>query len=76
MPLELMAVSLDFLLYLVPHSGLGVPSLHMLPVGIDDARPSRRYHLCDPVPINVSDAPLSQVLYKLGCLFLQGSGQT
>lgn len=74
MPLEVVAVPLDLLLYLVAHCYLIVTRLYVLPVSIDKAGPRGGRYRFDPVPIDVFDASLPEFLDELGGLFLQGSG--
>lgn len=75
MPLEVVAVPPDLLLYLVPHGDLIITGFDVLPVGIDKAGPGGRCYRLDAVPIDVFDAELPELLDELGCLLLQGSGQ-
>lgn len=75
MPLEVVAVPSDLLLYLPPHSNLIIAGLYVLPVGINKACPGGRRYRLDSVPIDVFDAELPEFLDELGCFRLKGSGQ-
>lgn len=75
MPLEVVAVPPDLLLYLPPNRGLVVAGPHVLPVGIDEARPGGRRDRLYAVPVDVLDAPLPELIDELGGSCLQGPGQ-
>lgn len=75
MPLEVVAVPLDLLLYLPPHRGLIIAGPHVLPVGVDEAGPGRRRYRLDPVSVDVLDASPPELLDELGGLCLQGPSQ-
>lgn len=74
MPLEVVAVPPDLLLYLPAHGDFIITGLYVLPVGINKAGPSGRCYRLDTVPIDVFDAELPKLLDEVGCLLLQRSG--
>lgn len=67
-PLEVMAVPSDLLLYLLSHRSLIVFWIHVLPVGINEACPGGRGDRSNSVPIDVFDASRSELFDELGSL--------
>lgn len=65
-PLKVVAVPLDLLLYFPPNGGLVVAGPHVLPVGVDEARPGGRRYRFDAVPVDVLDAPLPELIDEVG----------
>lgn len=75
MPLKVMAVPLDLILDLSPHSGFIITGSYILAVGINKTGPRGRRDRLDAVPVDVLDASLPELVDELGGLCLQGSGQ-
>lgn len=74
-PLEVMAVPLYLLLYLLADCCLIVTRLYVLPISIDKAGSCGGRNRLNPIPIDVFDASFPELLDEAGGLCLQGSCQ-